>query len=95
MVNRNTIKINVEMVYKRKQKPEKVNWYQGDWGSKLLFKLRTGSKWERLAGPKLQLLCRGEGNHIEHLIVACTRYEEERQRLTASVVEIKWRREME
>lgn len=43
MVNRNSIKNNVEMVYKRKQKPERVNWYRGDWGSKLLFKARTGT----------------------------------------------------
>lgn len=36
----------------------------------------------------MKLLSRGEGNHIEHLIVACNRYEEETQRLIASVVEI-------
>ncbi len=29
--------------YARKQKPEGVAWHVGDWGSKLLFKARSGT----------------------------------------------------
>lgn len=66
--------------------------YRGDWGSKLLFKARSGTLEVKGSSRDEQdqycSLCIGEEETIEHLIVACDRYEEERQGLLASVVEI-------
>ena len=75
--------------YRKKQKPEKENWYQGDWGGKLLFKARSGTleiKGRNRDGQDQNChYCPGERETIEHLIVACRGYEAERQRLITSV----------
>ena len=58
--------------YRRKQKPEGISWHVGDWGSKLLFKARSGilevMGKNREEQDKNCRLHDGEIEAIEHLI---------------------------
>ena len=78
--------------YSRKQKPGRIEWHVGDWGSKLLFKARTGTlelngrnrdEQEQSCG-----LCEGVKETVEHMVVVCDRYEEERRQLVEGITEI-------
>jgi len=74
--------------YRSKEKPSWENFYDGSWGSKLLFKARSGSL--EVNGRVARFTdrdvwcerCSTGGNQIEetieHLISECDRYEDER-----------------
>ena len=89
--------------YRRKQKPEEIRWHVGDWGSKLLFKARSGTLEvkgrNRDEQDKNCSLCIGEKETIEHLIVECSKYEEQRRRLVGSVISVigaeEWQRRLD
>ena len=89
--------------YRRKDKPEALHWHSGDWGSKLLVKARTGTL-EVQARNRDQLdqncsFCRGQRETIEHFLVECHKYEEQRSKLiksiTAVIGEEEWHRRIE
>lgn len=75
--------------YARKEKPEGIKWHDGDWGSKLLFKARTGTL--EVKGRNRDItdreckFCIGERETIEHIIVECKKYDEERKVLIEKV----------
>ena len=89
--------------YTRKQKPEKIGWHTGDWGSRLLFKARSGTL--EVNGRKREeqeqscSFCVGVKETIEHLIVECDGYEGERKQLKEKVIAIigeeEWYRRLE
>ena len=75
--------------YRQKGKPEALQWHNGDWGSRLLVKARTGTL-EVLArnreGIDQDCSCsNGVRETIGHLVVECDRYEEERDRLIGHI----------
>ena len=75
--------------YRQKGKPEALQWHNGDWGSRLLVKARTGTL-EVLArnrdGIDQDCSCSsGVRETIGHLVVECDRYEEERDRLIGHI----------
>lgn len=77
--------------YSRKQKPGRTAWHVGDWGSKLLLKARTGTL--DLNGRNRDVqeqscsLCVRVKETVEHMMVECVRYEEERRILIAEITE--------
>ena len=90
--------------YRRKQRPEGVTWHVGDLGSKLFYKARVRTlevKGRNREGEDQRCnSCRTEEiESIEHLIVECRGYEEQRERLIAAVVEVigeeEWARRLE
>ena len=80
------------MVHSRKQKPGRIEWHVGDWGSKLLFKARTGTLDLNGRNRNVQeqscSLCVGVKETVEHMMVECSRYEEERRIMIAEITEI-------
>ena len=78
--------------YSRKQKPGRIEWHVGDWGSKLLFKARTGTLDLNGRNRNVQeqscSLCVGVKETVEHMMVECSRYEEERRILIGEITEI-------
>ena len=89
--------------YRNKERPEALQWHVGDWSSRLLVKARTGTL-EVKARDRDGLdqncsRCRGVRETIEHFLVECGRYDEERGRLIESVKEIigepEWYRRIE
>ena len=78
--------------YSRKDKPEAVTWHTGDWGSRLLFKARTGTLEvngkSRDGGSQLCDCGSGDTETVEHLLVACRNYDRERERLVRAVVTV-------
>ena len=89
--------------YRYKEKPEPLQWHVGDWGSRLLSKARTGTlevKARNRDGQDQECSsCVGTRETIEHFLVECDRYEEERGRLIgraiATVGREEWRRRLE
>ena len=86
--------------YRRKQKPEEIRWHVGDWGSKLLFKARTGTLEVKGRNRDDQQdkncsFCVGEKETIEHLIVECDKYNEQRRRLIDAVITVIGKEEWE
>lgn len=89
--------------YRHKEKPEALRWHVGDWGSRLLVKTRTGTLEVKARNRDEQdqdcSSCRGVRETIEHFLVECDRYEEEREGLIGSVKaaigEQEWRRRLE
>lgn len=89
--------------YKRKQKPEGVTWHWGDWGSKLLYKARTGTL--ELNGRNREVenqkcSCRTQVKEtVEHFIVECDKYNGQRSTLINSVETVigrtEWHRRLE
>ena len=74
----------------------------GDWGSKLLFKARTGTL--ELDGRNREgdqiCCCRAQNNEtVQHMIVECSNYERQRARLMDSVITVigreEWNRRIE
>ncbi|KAG0722788.1 hypothetical protein GWK47_043887 [Chionoecetes opilio] len=80
-----------------KQKPEGVTWHVGDWGSKLLYKARTGTLEVNGRNRELEnqnCSCRvGEKETVEHVIVECNKYRSQREKLIASIVIVLGREE--
>ena len=84
-------------------KPEALQWHVGDWGSRLLVKARTGTlevKARNRDGQEQDCSsCAGVRETIEHFLVECDRYDEERDRLVGSVTEVlgveEWHRRIE
>ena len=89
--------------YSRKLQPERINWHVGDWGSKLLFKARTGTLEVNGRNKEEQQqecsACVGVKETVEHLIVECNLYEEERTQLIQKVIgvigEDEWHRRID
>ncbi len=75
--------------YAMKQKPEKIGWHKGDWGSNLLFRARTGTI--EVNGRKREeqkqscSFCIGVKETAEHVIMECDGYEEKRSQLKEKV----------
>ena len=71
----------------------------GDWGSRLLVKTRTGTlevKDRNRDGQNQECgSCAGIRETIEHLLVECNRYEEERGRLIGCAIRTVGREEWE
>ena len=86
MNNKSTLKW-----YKSKKQPEKINWHKGDRESKLMFKARAGvlevNGRKRDEAEQGCRHCGEEKETIEHFIVECDKYEEERQELIDSIKE--------
>ena len=78
--------------YREKERPEALHWHVGDWGSKLLVKARTGTLEVKARSRDEQdqdcSFCRGERETVEHFIVECRRYEQQRATLLEAVVGI-------
>ena len=76
--------------YKIKEKPGRERFYEGDWGSEILFKCRVGAlevnrrTWRWNGGIKVCEECWVGGERveetIEHVIVECEAYEDLRRR---------------
>ena len=70
--------------YRSKERPEALQWHVGDWSSKLLLKARTGTLEVKARKRDEQdqdcSRCRVRET-IEHFLVECVSYEEERGRL--------------
>ena len=83
--------------YRWKQKPEGVTWHVGDWGSKLLYKARTGTLEVNGRNRELEnqnCSCRvGEKETVKHVIVECNKYRSQRERPIASIVIVLGREE--
>ena len=92
MENKPTLKY-----YKTKEKPSKETFYNGGWGSKLLYKARTGSletnartrRWNGGEGQCNQCMPGGDQieETLEHIIIECTKYTQEREVLERDLVE--------
>ena len=89
--------------YRHKERPDALKWHVGDWGSRLLEKVRTGTL-EVKARNRDELdqscsSCRGVRETIEHFLVECDKYEEERGKLIGSVKAVvgeqEWRRRLD
>ena len=78
--------------YRAKERPEAINWHVGDWGSRLLVRARTGTLEVKARSRDEQdqncKFCRDERETIEHLIVECHGYEQQRGRLIGAMVGI-------
>ena len=89
--------------YRHKEKPEPLQWHVGDWGSRLLVKTRTGTlevKARNRDGQDQECgSCAGIRETIEHFLVECDRYEEERGRLIGCIMRTvgreEWHRRLE
>ena len=77
--------------YRWKERPEALQWHVGDWGSRLLVKARTGTLDVKARNRDEQdqecSSCRVRET-IEHFLVECGRYEEERDRLLGSITAV-------
>ena len=75
--------------YGGKTEIRKEDWYCGDWESKLLFKTRSGTLEVNGRNREIQeqgcKLCGEEKETIEHLIVECDSYSEERRALDKKI----------
>ena len=88
--------------YRWKERPEALQWHVGDWGSRLLVKARTGTLEVKARNREEQdqdcSRC-GVRETIEHFLVECSNYEEERDRLIDSVEAVigrdEWYRRLE
>ena len=78
--------------YSRKQQPERIDWHVGDWGSKLLFKARTGTLEVNGRNREEQQqecsVCVGVKETVEHMIAECDMYEEYREQLIQKVTQV-------
>ena len=85
--------------YKGKLEIRKEDMYDGDWGGKLLFKARSGSL--EVNGKNRERdkqgckLCGEEKETIDHLIIECEKFDEERQALDSAVAGVLGREEWE
>ena len=91
--------------YKEKEKPKYENIYNGSWESTLLFKARTDSlevnekkkKWGGDTDKCLKCESRGETQieTLEHILVECEEYEEERKIFEEEIKKRIWGKKME
>ncbi len=89
--------------YRNKEKPEALQWHVGDWDSRLLVKARTGTlevKARNRDGQEQDCgSCAGARETLEHFLVECDRFEEERGTLIGCVTRAigieEWHRRLE
>jgi hypothetical protein len=75
--------------YERKARPMSERWYDGSWGSQLLFKARSQSlevnartyRWNESRSKVCEMCDLNENETVVHVLVECNRYERERTRL--------------
>ena len=78
-----------------------MRWHAKNWGSKFLVKVRTVTLGTRNRDEQDQrcIFCRGQGETIEHFLVECGMYEEQRSRLIESIITVvvveEWNRWLE
>ena len=87
MRNKSTLKW-----YRNKEKPEKIQFHVGDWSSRLLVKVRTGTLEVKARNREEEnqdcsSCSRGVRETVEHFLVECDRYDEERAWLIRKVME--------
>ena len=89
--------------YRKREKPEAIKWHMGDQGSKLLAKARSGTMEVKSRNRNEEdqncSICRDERETIEHFIVECPGYREQRGRLVESIKGIlgltEWQKRLE
>jgi hypothetical protein len=74
--------------YEGKERPKCERWYDGSWGSQLLFKARSQSlelnartyRWNERRSKSCEACDLNEDETVVHVLVECSRYEDERAR---------------
>ena len=75
--------------YSGKEEIRKEDWYHGEWASKLLFRARSGTLEvdgrNRNGQEQGCKLCGEEKETLEHLVIECEGYKEERRLLDREI----------